>query len=173
MSGILIILLGCHISHLLFDRVNAALNFANHYNQSNVNYYELYEYKINWFLSGGIKNTKEDTITEAEKMKQLIMSKNAEDYNWNYIMDEISINTAENFIVANQIEDRMEFSDVYVITSEFHYERAKKMADLIDVNSYKWILSNEEENNSRYWEKIHMKNVEKDIINAKRHLLVR
>ena len=101
------------------------------------------------------------------------MSKNAEDYNWNYIMDEISINTAENFIVANQIEDRMEFSDVYVITSEFHYERAKKMADLIDVNSYKWILSNEEENNSRYWEKIHMKNVEKDIINAKRHLLVR
>ena len=41
------------------------------------------------------------------------------------------------------------------------------MADLIDVNSYKWILSNEEENNSRYWEKIHMKNVEKDIINVK------
>ena len=58
MNHILLILLGCNISYLLNDRISTAIQFANKFNNTN----------INWFLSGGIKNPNIDTITEAEKM---------------------------------------------------------------------------------------------------------
>lgn len=171
--SILIILLGCHISHILMDRLNIALNFANLYN-SNVKYYELNEYKINWFLSGGIKNKNEDTLTEAEKMKNLLTTENIHKYNWNYVIDDVSTNTAQNFIMANKMKDNYDFETIYVVTSDFHFERAKKIANLIDENNmYNWILSPQEERDSRYWERIHMKNIENDVIIAKRHLLVK
>lgn len=171
--SILIILLGCHITNILMDRVNTAVSFANLYN-SNVKYYELYDYKINWFLSGGIKNKGLDTLTEAEKMRNLLASKNIYEYNWNYIIDDVSTNTAENFIMANKMKKNMNFESIYVVTSDFHYERAKKISDLIDQdNMYNWILSPQEESDSRHWERIHMKNIENDVTNAKRHLLVK
>ena len=173
MSSILIILLGCHITHILMDRVNTALNFANLYN-SNVKYYELYDYKINWVLSGGIKHKGIDNVTEAEKMKNLLTEQNNNTYNWNYIIDTISTNTAENFIIANSLYNSYDFEDIYTVTSDFHYERAKKIADLIDNNNqYKWILSQKEEQDSRRWERIHMKNIENDVNHARRHLLVK
>jgi hypothetical protein len=94
--NILLILLGCNISYLLNDRINTAVNFARNFNETNVN----------WFLSGGIKNPHEDTITEAEKMAREI-SKLQENHvqqlpgnRWNYIYDTIATNTAENFIMA-------------------------------------------------------------------------
>lgn len=170
--SILIILLGCHISNILTNRINTATSFANLYN-SNVKYYELYDYKINWFLSGGIKNKEVETLTEAERMKNLLNVGNINGYNWNYMIDEVSTNTAENFIMANKLKVN-NFEDIYVVTSEFHYERAKKIADLIDEkNAYNWILSPLEERDSRRWERIHMKNIENDVINAKRHLLIK
>lgn len=170
--SILIILLGCHITNILMDRVNTAVSFANLYN-SNVKYYELYDYKINWFLSGGIKNNEVDTLTEADKMKNLLIDKNIHGYEWNYIIDDVSTNTAQNFIMANRMKNNYKFENVYIVTSDFHYERAKKIADLIDAdNMYDWILSPEEERKSRYWERIHMKNIENDVVNARRYLLV-
>jgi len=169
----LIILLGCHITHILMDRVNTAISFANLYN-SNVKYYELYDYKINWFLSGGIKNKNTDTLSEAEKMKNLLTTENIHNHNWNYIIDDVSTNTAENFIMVNKIKKNYNFESIYVVTSDFHYERAKKIADLIDENNvYNWILSPQEERDSRHWERIHMKNIENDVISAKRHLLIK
>lgn len=171
--SILIILLGCHIAHILMDRVNTSISFANLYN-SNVKYYELNDYKINWFLSGGIKNKNTDTLSEAEKMKNLLTTENIHNYNWNYIIDDVSTNTAENFIMVNKIKKKYNFESIYVVTSDFHYERAKKIADLIDENNvYNWILSPQEERDSRHWERIHMKNIENDVTNAKRHLLVK
>lgn len=170
---ILIILLGCHITHILTDRVNTAISFANLYN-SNIKYYELNEYKINWFLSGGIKNKEIDSLTEAEKMKNTLSNDNMYEYKWNYIIDNISTNTAQNFIMANKINKNNTFEDIYVVTSDYHYERAKKIADLIDENNaYNWILSPLEESDSRHWERIHMKNIESDIVSAKRNLLIR
>lgn len=166
--SILIILLGCHIGFILQDRVNEAILFANNYN-SNINYYDLYKYEVNWYLTGGKKydNNKE---SEAEIMEHLINStnKNKNKYNWNYIIDDISTNTAQNFVLANKIQNFQNFTDIYVVTSEFHYERAKKISELTNHNSdkYKWILSKKEEINSRYWEKIHMKNIENDVITA-------
>jgi hypothetical protein len=171
--SILIILLGCHISHILMDRVNTATTFANLYN-SNVKYYELNEYKINWFLSGGIKNKGTSDLTEAEKMKNALSNDNIYEYNWNYIIDDVSTNTAQNFIMANKMKTNNDFESIYVVTSDFHYERAKNIADLIDEdNMYNWILSPIEERDSRRWERIHMKNIENDVISAKRNLLVR
>ena len=171
--SILIILLGCHISHILMDRVNTSVTFANVYN-SNVKYYELYETKINWFLSGGIKNKHEGTLTEAEKMKNLLNELNGNKYEWNYIIDDVSTNTAQNFIMANKIKMAHNFENTYVVTSDFHYERAKKIADLIyEENAYNWILSPQEDKDSRYWERIHMKNIENDVTNTKRYLLIK
>lgn len=170
--SILIILLGCHIGFILQDRVNVAVKFANLYN-SNLKYYELEDYKINWYLSGGKKYDK-DKESEADTMKTIIMSKNESKYNWNFIIDDISTNTAQNFILANKIQNYEKFTDIYVVTSEFHYDRAKKIAELTNENAekYKWILSSKENSDSRYWEKIHMKNIENDVISAKRHLYV-
>ena len=71
-------------------------NFVGKFNETNVD----------WFLSGGIKNPSEDTITEAEKMAEKI-SKYEKIYTqesrgniWNYIYDKEATNTAENFIMA-------------------------------------------------------------------------
>jgi len=170
--SIIIILLGCHIGFILQDRVNEAVKFANYYN-SNIKYYELEDNKINWYLSGGKKNNNARD-NEADIMKKLIMSKNDNTYNWNFIIDDISTNTAQNFILANKLQTFETFDDIYVVTSEFHYERAKKIAELTNQNAekYKWILSPKEKDDSAYWEKIHMKNIENDVASAKRHLLV-
>jgi len=149
------------------DRVNTAINFANFY-KSNIKYYQLYDHKINWFLSGGIKNKNQNSLTESETMKTLLELKNMHEYNWNYIIDDNSTNTAQNFIAANQMMNMYDFEKIYVVTSEFHYERAKKISDLIDDNNiYNWILSPREDRDSRYWEQIHIKNVENDVANAR------
>ena len=133
MNHILLILLGCNISYLLNDRIYTAIQFANKFNNTN----------INWFLSGGIKNPNIDTITEAEKMAleisnfEKIYVNNITMNKWNYIYDTIATNTAENFIMAKKYLDneKKHYSEIYIITSSFHYNRAKKIADkLINKN---------------------------------------
>jgi hypothetical protein len=63
--------------------------------------------------------------------------------------------------------DLNKYTDKYVITSQFHHIRSKKFADkVIENNNFKWILSPEELDNSRYWENIHIKNVDLDIKKA-------
>lgn len=162
--NILLILLGCNMSYLLNDRISTAVNFASKFNETN----------INWFLSGGIKNPEEDTVTEAEKMAQEI-SKFEEIYvndvtgsKWNYIYDTIATNTAENFIMAQKFleEQPVYYSEIYVITSRFHYNRAKKIADKLINKNVKWILGNGEFIDSVYWENIHIKNVDADVNKA-------
>jgi uncharacterized SAM-binding protein YcdF (DUF218 family) len=167
--NILLILLGCHISYLLNDRIHTAVKFANNFNETNVN--------IDWFLSGGIKNPHEDTVTEAEKMAREI-SKFQMSYindingevsnNWNYIYDVVATNTAENFIMTKNFmdESKHDYAEVYIITSNFHYNRAKKIADKIINKDVKWILGDAELEDSRYWETIHIKNVDSDVNNA-------
>ena len=96
--NILLILLGSNISYLLHDRINTAIHFVGKYNETNVD----------WFLSGGVKNPNEDTISEAERMSQAISkfestyTNNLQSNTWSYIYDIESTNTAENFIMANK-----------------------------------------------------------------------
>jgi hypothetical protein len=159
MQLLLFILLGCNVPSLLDGRIKKAVDYAN----ATVN-----ATQIDWFLSGGIKNPAEDTVTEAEKMMHAISSS----YNataWNFIRDDVATNTAENFIMVENAVDLSNYNDVYVITSDFHHERAKKIADkVIAGNEFKWLLAPEELHDSRYWERVHIRNVDADVNKAKR-----
>lgn len=160
----LIAMLGCNVLRLLNERMKTGINFA--LNERNI--------EIDWFLSGGIKNPEESTVSEAYKMSQMILNSDEFVYgssnsDWNYILDEIATNTAENFIMLkNMLENNPgKYSKVYVITSDFHFGRASKFADkIIENNDFEWILSDGELHDSRYWETIHMRNVDNDINKA-------
>jgi hypothetical protein len=161
MKSVLLILLGCNITSLLMDRVMTAINFIEN-NQNNFN-------KITWYLSGGIKF--EGELSEAfimkNELKKLIESRNLDEYTkYDYILDEKSKNTAENFyrssLYLNTIQEM--YDDVYIITSKFHYDRAKLMMSYIDSSrNYGWILGNMQQSDSLYWESIHIQNVVKDV----------
>jgi uncharacterized SAM-binding protein YcdF (DUF218 family) len=61
------------------------------------------------------------------------------------------------------------YSKVYIVTSDFHFARAEMFANkIIENNHFNWILSDIELHDSRYWEKIHIKNVDNDIIKSLR-----
>lgn len=162
--NILLILLGCNIFSLLDNRIKTAAVFAGKFNDTNVD----------WFLSGGIKNPNEDTITEAEKMAreistfEKIHTHESRDNNWNYIYDTEATNTAENFIMARNYLNKLNklYDDIYIITSEFHYNRANKIAEkILDIET-KWILGEAKLDDSHYWEKIHIRNVDSDVNRA-------
>ena len=59
------------------------------------------------------------------------------------------------------------YSKIYVVTSDFHFNRASIFADkIIENNNFNWILADLELHDSRYWETIHIKNVDNDIKKA-------
>jgi hypothetical protein len=89
--------------------------------------------------------------------------------NWNFILDTQSTNTAQNFVRASLYYNQTsyKYSDVYIVTSAFHKERAHKLMNYIDpTNKFKWILGSTELADSRYMEQIHIKNVYSDYIGA-------
>ena len=157
---ILIILLGCHIARLLNGRIEAAVELASSYHQ-----------QVDWLLSGGIKQANSGaSITEAEQMAAQI-SKKEPAYGrpeWNYILDTKATNTAENFMRLRDM-DLTVYDEVYIATSEFHYERAAKIASLIiddKIKKINWILAEQKEPDSEYWERIHIRNVDADVRRA-------
>ena len=121
-------------------------------------------------VSGGVKNGDINSISEAEQMAQIIYPFGGA--NWNIILDTVATNTAENLVIVNQTVNLNSYSDVYVVTSEFHHSRAKLMADLIfnDIR-ISWILSPLAQEDSRYWENIHVKNVNADVTNALKRII--
>jgi uncharacterized SAM-binding protein YcdF (DUF218 family) len=165
--NVLIVILGCNVISLLNDRINLGIKFALNERKEN---------NINWFLSGGIKNPSESFKSEAYKMKEIISNSDEFVYssskkNWNYILDEDSTNTAENFIMLKKMleTNQNKYSKVYIVTSDFHFARAEMFANkIIKNNDFNWILSDIELHDSRYWERIHTKNVDNDIIKSLR-----
>jgi ribosomal protein L1 len=154
-------MLGSHVIGLLNDRIKTGINFA--LNERNV--------EVDWFLSGGIKNPDESTISEAYKMSEMISKSDefSSKSEWNYILDEISTNTAENFFMVKKMLENNpgKYSKVYVVTSDFHFKRASKFADkIIENNNFEWILSELELHDSMYWETIHSKNIDNDVEKA-------
>jgi len=163
--NILIVMLGCNVFNLLKSRMKVGIDFAS--NEKNV--------EVDWFLSGGIKNPGESMESEAYKMSKMISNSDNFVYgsssklNWNYILDEVSTNTAENFIMLKKMlkNNPEKYSKVYVVTSDFHFSRAEMFANkIIENNNFNWILSDLELHDSRYWETIHMRNVDNDISKA-------
>jgi len=154
---ILIILLGCHIAHLLNGRINAAVELATNYSQ------------VDWLLSGGIKPASNNVVTEAEQMAARISEKEPAygTPEWNYILDTNATNTAENFLRVRTM-NLTDYDGVYIATSAFHYERAAKIASLVIGNTHdiNWVLAEQKEDDSEYWERIHIRNVEADVRRA-------
>ena len=154
---ILIILLGCHIAHLLNGRINAAVELATNYSQ------------VDWLLSGGIKPTSNNVVTEAEQMAARISEKEPAygTPEWNYILDTNATNTAENFLRVRAM-NLTDYDGVYIATSAFHYERAAKIASLVIGNTHdiNWVLAEQKEEDSEYWERVHIRNVEADVRRA-------
>jgi uncharacterized SAM-binding protein YcdF (DUF218 family) len=166
MHLLLFIMLGCNVPALLEGRIKKSIEFANTETNNTT--------QIDWFLSGGIKNPDQDTVTEAEKMTQMIANKNNQTASWNFIRDEEATNTAENFIMVKNKVVLEDYENVYVITSDFHYKRANMIANkIIEGNQFKWILSPEELVDSRTWEKVHIKNVDSDVNKAKQKFYTR
>jgi hypothetical protein len=164
MYNIFIILLGCNIYQILNDRIETSIKFANNLDD---------KIDITWFISGGIKDKNKNNGLEADLMKEILI-KNQTNYNWNYIMDIKSTNTAENLFRASKtLNDTMViYRDIYIVTSEYHYERVKRMMEIIDSSKeYKWILSQKELQNSKNLERIFMNNILNDIQNAKIKIL--
>ena len=159
--NILIILLGCHIAHILNGRIQVAVDFVNtnHTNST-----------VDWFLSGGVKDLSLNSISEADQMAQVITPLGGD--NWNVILDTVATNTAENFLIANQTVDLNSYSDVYVVTSEFHHKRAKLMSDMIFKDRrINWVLSPLTQEDSVYWENIHIKNASADVKKALKRII--
>jgi hypothetical protein len=159
--NILIILLGCHIASILNGRIQVAVDFVNtnHTNST-----------VDWFLSGGIKDRSLNSISEADQMAQAITPLGG--VNWNIILDTIATNTAENLLIANQTTNFNLYSDVYVVTSEFHHKRAKLMSDMIFKDRrISWVLSPLAQEDSVYWENVHIKNANIDVKKALKRIV--
>ena len=153
---ILIALLGCNVAKLLDGRVEAAVQFASQRNET-----------VSWFLSGGIKTKDHNQMTEAEQMSRRLSQYND---SWTYTLDTASTNTAENFVALSAEYEA--YDDVFIVTSAFHQPRAALFAEkLIPNNRFQWVLSPLELPESRYWETVHIKNVDADVEKARRSTL--
>ena len=182
--NILVILLGCHISLLLNDRVTTAVKHI-----FDLSAETSMPITVNWYLSGGVKNPSvgKIAISEAENMQNQISSILYDMYNCsvnlkfdfnnenncliksNFILDKKATNTAENFIIANNhiATNKNKYSDIYVVTSDWHYKRAKYISELsIPNNNFEWILSEKHYENFAQMEHIHMRNVKSDVTSA-------
>lgn len=174
MKTTLIVLLGCNILSILYDRVNTAINFVSNIESKSVNSFSLLNMikpkqknSFHWILTGGIKNDiLKNTKPEAEIMLGLLQQQNF--INHQFIIDSNSTNTVENFIFLHKyLNTSNNYNDIYIITSNFHHSRAKKIADKISpYNNYKWILGKEETSDLVFWENYHINNVDRDILRA-------
>jgi hypothetical protein len=169
--NILIIILGCHVAALLQDRIHTALALANHHRTDNI--YFGFSGGIKYAESGGNAAREQSSLeSEARKMQKLVEPGEPYFNQWNYILDERSTNTAENFVYVRSLLEQEAFQKVYVVTSDFHAPRAQRIADGIigNANPIEWIVAPLEFGDFRAMEQVHMRNVHNDI-NAALRLL--
>ena len=161
MNTIIVLLLGCHIKYIQNDRIDSAINFIDsNYKKSN----------IIWFLTGGIKYDIPKIIQQPESIEMInyINLMNSKLYSkWEYILDSDATNTAENFGNFRSWFENTNINKnnkVYIVTSEFHLKRAKKILNgIISDNNFEWIISKKECNYCNHNEVIHSQNIENDI----------
>ena len=179
----IMVVLGCGMEELQNDRIKTAVDYVDKLDTSVV-----------WFLTGGVKNAIITYDTEASKMEKQIKSKSHQtpstvlhtsteftrfpttvvSGNLQIVMDENARNTAENFAYLKKWmkTENIKNPKIMITTSEFHKERAEKIFNGIMDNEteVKWILSNGACETCWDDEKIHMKNVDKDVENARANI---
>ena len=163
--NVLIIVLGCHVFNLLNDRIQTALALVQHVEP---------EANVSFGFSGGIKYAGSES--EAKKMQKLVENNKPFVYgstnDWDYILDERSTNTAENFVYVRSLIEQDVFHKVYIVTSDFHAPRAQLLANGIigQANPVEWIVAPLEYGDFRAMEQVHMRNVNNDIRDALRRM---
>ena len=92
------------------------------------------------YLSGGIKNDLQDSISESSEMLKQIKNENI---NSKIIIDEESKNTAQNFVNLKKWINNNKFSDIisYVIVIDFHINKVllkylKQYLKILMLNTY-------------------------------------
>jgi len=145
----IMLVLGCSNSYIQEQRIQSLFEYIENTNKPTVLY-----------LSGG-KKTSELKETEADTMLKKINKKYP---NLEIHIDRTATNTAENFINFNKWVEEKNANKIIINTSDFHKERAEKIFNNVIKNKIpEWNLSIS--NCEWCWEdeKIHMKNIEKDI----------
>lgn len=157
---VIMVVLGCHISEIQHNRISTAVSFINNLEQNS----------HLWFLTGGVKNAIQTSsvTTEATQMLNYIGDDTV-------ILDETSRNTAENFvnlkkwIKINYVDQALEVPNIVITTSSFHKVRAELIFNGVFHDLHveaTWNLSPLACSHCWHDEKIHIKNVESDVINA-------
>lgn len=160
----IMMILGNNNNNILEDRISKAIKHIDDTQD-----------KPLWYLSGGVKYVNNQVQeSEANKMVNILKRKGyvKDEY---YKLDSYSKNTAENFVYfRNWIENETNLQNkdikINIITSSFHYKRAKSLFDEIMPKIYinaNWILSPVSCKHCLEQEKLHRNNIEKDVYNAK------
>jgi len=163
----IMVVLGCAVDSIQQDRVDSAIDYANTVVGPKT-----------WFLTGGVKNAlknelkneQKKTETEAAKMSKTIDQKTVSQSD-EFILDELATNTAENFVnLKKWAYANPDLEPTFVITtSAFHQERASKIFDGVFADYDADVIWNVSQGAcADCWsnEKIHMKNVEVDVLRA-------
>ena len=156
-----LVVLGSSDDRILSERVSAAIEYI----ESNENQ------SIILFISGGVKHA---MVNESSDRGQSEASKAASSFDYEnvkIVLDEKATNTAENFAYlkrwVNNNYSVDEMPSIVITTSDFHQDRAELIFQGImpDITP-QWNLS--KSSCSRCWsdERIHIKNVQSDIMKA-------
>ncbi len=154
LGSVIMIVLGCHIQDIQTNRITTAIEFSKQ-NSSQT-----------WFLTGGVKNAIENTVSEAEQMKNMLFTES------NIIIDTEATNTAENFLNFKkwyQLAGFVEPPEIVITTSAFHKARAEKIFQGIFYDlpvEPVWNLSQLACPTCWTDENFHMRNVESDVKRA-------
>lgn len=160
----IMMILGNNNNNILEDRISKAINYIDDTQE-----------KPLWYFSGGVKYVNNQVQeSEANKMANILKKKGYVNGDY-YRLDSISKNTAENFAYfRNWMENETELHNknikINIITSSFHYKRAKSLFDEIMPKPYintNWILSPVSCKHCLEQENLHRNNIEKDAYNAK------
>jgi hypothetical protein len=145
---VVVLVLGCHIPEIQNDRINTAIEYFTNYPNLD----------LVWYLSGGKEKYQ---ISEAIAMKEKLGTCNHKIH-----LDERPTNTAENFAYFKSYIETTKVENVFVVTSDFHHNRANIMLTKIfgdtDVH-IEWILGNSPCPSCWRDEDLHIKNVENDV----------
>ncbi len=159
LSGVIMIVLGCHIRDIQNNRIQAAIDYSKNIESQT------------WFLTGGVKNAighvvSSGELSEAETMKQMIFT------NDNIVIDTDATNTAENFLNFKKWYQLAGFDEppqIVITTSAFHKARAEKIFQGIFHDlpiEPVWNLSQLACPTCWSDENFHMRNVESDVKKA-------
>ena len=155
-SNILVVL-GSDNNNLLQDRMDTALDKVSNLDGD-----------IIWYLTGGVKRYNDrggEMITEASKMLYLLKMEG----NTNaVVIDDKAKNTAENFVKLKKWLDSInEDVNLYIVTSAFHFIRAKAMfEEIMPTTQATWELGYKSCATCLGDEMLHRQHVKKDVEKA-------